>query len=45
VGEKRNEYRISVRKAEGKQPIGISRRRWEDNIKMEVRERGWSSTG
>jgi hypothetical protein len=30
-----------VGKPEGKRPLGRPRRRWEDNIKMGVRERGW----
>jgi hypothetical protein len=40
-GEKRNAYRILVRKPEGKRPLGRPRRRWEDNIKMGLREIGW----
>ena len=28
-------------KPEGKRPLGILRRRWEDNIKMDLREVGW----
>jgi hypothetical protein len=28
-------------KPEGKRPLGRSRRRWEDNIKMDLREMGW----
>jgi hypothetical protein len=39
--EKRNAYRILVRKPEGKRPLGRSRRRWVDNIKMDLREIGW----
>jgi hypothetical protein len=35
---KRNAYRILVGEPEGKKPLGRLRRRWEDNIKMHVRE-------
>jgi hypothetical protein len=34
MGEKRNVYRLLVRKPEGKRPLGRPRRRWRDNIKM-----------
>jgi hypothetical protein len=34
MGEKRNTYRILVGKPEGKRPLGRSRRRWVDNIKI-----------
>jgi hypothetical protein len=40
MGEKRNTYRILVGKPEGKRPLGRSRRRWEDGIRMELREIG-----
>jgi hypothetical protein len=40
-GEKVNAYRILVRKLEGKRPLGRPRCRWEDNIKMDLREIGW----
>jgi hypothetical protein len=30
-----------VGKPEGKKPLGKSRRRWEDNIRMDLREIGW----
>jgi hypothetical protein len=40
VGEKRNVCRILVGKPEGKRPLGRPRRRWEDNIKMDLREIG-----
>jgi hypothetical protein len=40
-GEKRNSYRISVVKPEGKRPLGRPRRRLVDNIKMDLREIGW----
>jgi hypothetical protein len=39
--EKRNAYRILVGKPEGKRPLGRPRRKWEDNIKMYLREIGW----
>jgi hypothetical protein len=39
---KRNAYSILVGKPEGKRPLGRPRRRWVDNIKMDLREIGWS---
>jgi hypothetical protein len=41
MGEKRNVYRLLVRKAEGRRPVGRPRRRWLDNIRMDVVEVGW----
>jgi hypothetical protein len=41
MGEKRNAYRLLVVKPEGKRPLGRPRRRWLDNIKMNVLEIGW----
>jgi hypothetical protein len=41
MGEKRNAYRILVVKPESKRPLGRPRRRWVDNIKMDLREIGW----
>jgi hypothetical protein len=41
MGEKRNAYRILVGKPEGTRPLGGSRRRWVENIIMDLRERGW----
>jgi hypothetical protein len=41
--EMRNEYTIFVWEPEGKRPLGKLRRRWEDNIKMDFRERGWEN--
>jgi hypothetical protein len=38
MGEKRNAYRLLVGKPGGKRPLGRPRRRWEDNIKMDLRE-------
>jgi hypothetical protein len=40
-GETRNAYRTLVGKPEGKRPLGRPRRRWVDNIKMDLREIGW----
>ena len=40
VGEKRIVYRVLVKKPEGRRPLGRPRRRWEDNIKMELQEIG-----
>jgi hypothetical protein len=39
-GEGRGVYRVLVRRLEGKRPVGRPRRRWEDNIKMDLREKG-----
>jgi hypothetical protein len=39
--EKRNAYRILVGNPEGKRPLGRPRRRWKDNIRMDLREIGW----
>jgi hypothetical protein len=41
MGEKRNARRIWIGKPEEKRPLGRSRRRWEDNIKMDLREIEW----
>jgi hypothetical protein len=39
-GEGRNVYRVLVGKPEGKRPLGRPRRKWEDGIKMDLREIG-----
>jgi hypothetical protein len=41
MGETRNEYRILVGKLEVKRPLGRPKRRWMDNIKMDLTEIGW----
>jgi hypothetical protein len=41
MGEKRNAYRLLVGKPEGKKPLGRPRRRWVDNITMDLGEVGW----
>jgi hypothetical protein len=40
IGEKRNVYKLLVGKPEGKRPLGRPRRRWIDNIKMDLLEIG-----
>jgi hypothetical protein len=40
MGERTGVYRVLVGKPEGKKPLGRPRRRWEDNIKMDVQEVG-----
>jgi hypothetical protein len=40
VGEERGVYRVLMGKSGGKGPLGRSRRRWEDNIKMNLQEVG-----
>jgi hypothetical protein len=41
IGEKRNAYSLLVGKPEGKRPLGRPRRRWVDNIRMDLGEVGW----
>jgi hypothetical protein len=42
MGEGRDVHRVLVGKPEGKKPFGRPRRRWEDNIKMDLQEVGGS---
>jgi hypothetical protein len=39
--EMRNAYKILVEKPVGKRPLGNPRRKWEDNIRMDLREISW----
>jgi hypothetical protein len=41
MGENRGAYRILVGRPEGRRPLGRPRRRWEDNLKMDLQEVGW----
>ena len=40
MGDRRGVFRVLVRKPEGKRPFGRDRRRWEDNIKMDLQDVG-----
>jgi len=44
IGEERGVYRVLVGKPKGKRPLGRLRRRWEDNIKMDLQEVGWTGS-
>jgi hypothetical protein len=41
MGEGRNVYRVLVGKPEGKRPLERPRLRWEDGIRMDLKEIGW----
>jgi hypothetical protein len=41
MGEKRNAYRLLVGKPEGRRPLGRPRRRWLDNVRMDLVEVEW----
>jgi hypothetical protein len=45
MGKRRGVYRVLVGKLEGKSPLGIPRHRWEDNIKMDLRDMGCGGMG
>jgi hypothetical protein len=40
-GKMRSEYKILLGKPEGKRPLERPRRRWEDNVKLDFRRKGW----
>jgi len=37
----RNAFKILVGESEGMRPLGRSRRRWEDSVRVDLREKGW----
>jgi len=41
MGERKGVYRVLVRKRQGKMPLGRPRRRWEDNINMNLQKVGY----
>jgi hypothetical protein len=41
MGKKRNVCRILMGKLEGKRPLGKPRRKWKDNIRIDLRQVGW----
>jgi hypothetical protein len=41
MGEMRSVYRVLLGSSKGKRLLGRHRRRWEDNIKMDLQEVGW----
>jgi hypothetical protein len=43
TGEERKVYKVLIGKSEGKRPLGRPRHRWEDGIRMDLREIGWGS--
>jgi hypothetical protein len=43
MGEGRGAYRVLVGRPVGRRPVGRPRRRWEDNIKMDLQEVGWGA--
>jgi hypothetical protein len=45
MGEGRNVYRVLVGNLDGKRPLERPRRRWEDGIRMDLREIGWGGCG
>jgi hypothetical protein len=44
MGERKGVYRVLVGMAEGKRPLRRPRRRWENNIKLDLREIGFDGT-
>jgi len=42
MGEERGVYRVLVGKPEGRKPLGRPRRRWVNNIRLDLNEMGWA---
>jgi hypothetical protein len=45
MGKKRHAYRLLMGKPEGRRPLGRPRRRWLDNVRMDLVEVGWGGVG
>jgi hypothetical protein len=45
MGEERKVYKVLVGKPEGKRPLGRPRHRWEDGIRMDLKETGFGEGG
>jgi hypothetical protein len=43
MGDRRGAYRVLVGRPEGRRPLGRPRRRWKDNIKMDLQQVGWGA--
>jgi hypothetical protein len=43
MGEENKVYRVLVGESQGKRPLGRPRRRWEDGIRLDLREIGWGN--
>jgi hypothetical protein len=43
MGEGRGAYGVLVGRPEGRRPLGRPKRRWDDNIKMDLQEVGWGA--
>ena len=41
MGDRRRAYRVLLGRPDGKRPLGMPRRRWEHNIKIDLQEMGW----
>jgi hypothetical protein len=41
MGKERKVYKVLMSKPEGKRPLGRPRRRWEDGVRMDLREMSW----